>query len=162
MSERIAEIYSLLIPLADSRLLVPRACVAEVIGYQTAAPMEGAPPWYLGLVNWNARSLPLISFECACGQPIPPTGGRSRVVVFHAIGGRLDAGYFGIVSQGFPQLVRVSNDVVRPDHSRSFSDRAPVLCQIRMLNETPLIPDLERLEIMIAEETSVMPELDAG
>jgi chemosensory pili system protein ChpC len=140
MSERIAEIYSLLIPLADSRLLVPRACVAEVIGYQTPAPMDGAPAWYLGLVNWNARSLPLISFECACGQP----------------------GYFGIVSQGFPQLVRVSNDVVRPDHSRSFSDRAPVLCQIRMLNETPLIPDLERLELMIAEETSVMPERDAG
>jgi len=162
MSERIAEIYSLLIPLADSRLLVPRACVAEVIGFHTPAPMEGAPPWYLGLVNWNARSLPLISFECACGQAIPPTGGRSRVVVFHAIGGRLDAGYFGIVSQGFPQLVRVSNDVVRPDHSRSFPDRSPVLCQIRMLNETPLVPDLERLEAMIAEETSVMPELDAG
>jgi chemosensory pili system protein ChpC len=162
MSERIAEIYSLLIPLADSRLLVPRACVAEVIGFHTPAPMEGAPPWYLGLVNWNARSLPLISFECACGQAIPPTGGRSRVVVFHAIGGRLDAGFFGIVSQGFPQLVRVSNDVVRPDHSRSFSERSPVLCQIRMLNETPLVPDLERLEAMIAEETSVMPELDAG
>jgi chemosensory pili system protein ChpC len=162
MSERIAEIYSLLIPLADSRLLVPRACVAEVIGFHTPAPMEGAPPWYLGLVNWNARSLPLISFECACGQAIPPTGGRSRVVVFHAIGGRLDAGFFGIVSQGFPQLVRVSNDVVRPDHTRSFSERSPVLCQIRMLNETPLVPDLERLEAMIAEETSVMPELDAG
>ena len=48
MSERIAEVYSLLIPLADSRLLVPRACVAEVIGYQSPSPMESAPPWYLG------------------------------------------------------------------------------------------------------------------
>lgn len=162
MSERIAEIYSLLIPLADARLLVPRACVAEVIGYQVPAPMDGAPPWYLGLLNWNARSLPLVSFECACGQPIPPTGGRSRVVVFHALGGRLEGGCFGIVSQGFPQLVRVSNDVVRPDHSRSFSERAPVVCQVRMLNETPLVPDLERLENMIADETSVMPERDAG
>jgi hypothetical protein len=28
---------------------------------------------------------------------------------------------------------------------------------VRMVNETPLIPDLERLEQMIAEETSVMP-----
>jgi hypothetical protein len=26
-----------------------------------------------------------------------------------------------------------------------------------MVNETPLIPDLQRLEQMIAEETSVMP-----
>jgi hypothetical protein len=27
-----------------------------------------------------------------------------------------------------------------------------------MVNETPLIPDLQRLEQMIAEETSVMPQ----
>ncbi|MGA2024347.1 MAG: chemotaxis protein CheW [Steroidobacteraceae bacterium] len=162
MSERIAEVYSLLIPLADARLLVPRACVAEVVGYQVPAPMEAAPPWYLGLVNWNARSLPLVSFEGACGLPIPPASGRSRVVVFHALGGHIEIGYFGIVSQGFPQLVRVSNDVVRPDNSRIFAERVPVLCQVRMLNETPLLPDLERLELMIAEETSVVPERDAG
>jgi hypothetical protein len=31
-----------------------------------------------------------------------------------------------------------------------------------MLNETPLVPDLERLELMIAEETSVIPERDVG
>jgi chemosensory pili system protein ChpC len=162
MSERIAEIYSLLIPLMEARLLVPRACVAEVIGYQIPTLMEGAPPWYLGMLNWNARPLPLVSFECACGLPLPPTGNRSRVVVFHALSGRLEAGYFGILSQGFPQLVRVSNDVVRPDHSRSFGERTPVLCQVRMLNETPLVPDLERLELMIAEETSVIPERDVG
>jgi chemosensory pili system protein ChpC len=162
MTERIAEVYSLLIPLADARLLVPRACVAEVIGYQMPAPMESAPPWYLGMVNWNARNVPLVSFEGASGLMIPPASGRSRIVVFHALAGRAESGFIGIVSQGFPQLVRVSNDVVRPDNSRSFPDRMPVLCQVRMLNETPLIPDLERLESMIADETSVMPERDTG
>jgi len=93
---------------------------------------------------------------------IPPASGRSRIVVFHALAGKAESGFIGIVSQGFPQLVRVSNDVVRPDNSRSFADRVPVLCQVRMLNETPLIPDLERLELMIADETSVIPERDTG
>jgi len=158
MSERIAEVYSLLVPLAEGRLLVPRSCVAEVIGYHTPSMMTGAPPWYLGLVNWNGRSLPLVSFEGACGHNIPPPSGRSRVVVFHALNGAIDAGYMAIVSQGFPQLVRVSNDVVRPDNSRSFPERSPVLCQVRMLNEVPWVPDLERLEVMVAEETSVMPQ----
>jgi chemosensory pili system protein ChpC len=162
MTERIAEVYSLLIPLADARLLVPRACVAEVIGYQAPSPLDNAPPWYLGMVNWNARSLPLVSFEGACSMVIPLTNNRSRIVVFHALGGRAESGYIAIVSQGFPQLVRVSNDVVRPDNSRSFPDRMPVLCQVRMLNETPLVPDLDRLEAMIADETSVVPERDAG
>ena len=36
MSDLRDELYSLLVPLAGERLLVPRACVAEVIGYQTA------------------------------------------------------------------------------------------------------------------------------
>ena len=31
MAERVNEIYSLLIPLVDARLIVPRACIAEVI-----------------------------------------------------------------------------------------------------------------------------------
>jgi chemosensory pili system protein ChpC len=77
------------------------------------------------------------------------------VVVFHCLGTRLDGGNFAVISQGFPQLVRVSSDVVRPDNSRVFPERAPVICQVRMVNETPLVPDLERLEEMIAEETRV-------
>jgi chemosensory pili system protein ChpC len=162
MTERIAEVYSLLVPLADARLLVPRACVAEVIGYQAPAPADDAPAWYLGVVNWNSRILPLVSFEGACGLAVPLTNNRSRIVVFHALAGRAESGYIAIVSQGFPQLVRVSNDVVRPDHSRSFPERVPVVCQVRMLNETPLVPDLERLEAMIADAASALPERDAG
>jgi chemosensory pili system protein ChpC len=153
MAERVNEIYSLLIPLVDGRLIIPRSCIAEVIGFQTPSEMTGAPPWYIGTVNWNGRHVPLISFEGACGQNIPAASGRTRIVIFHCMGARVEAGYFGLVSQGFPQLVRVSSDVVRPDNSRVFPDRAPVICQVRMVNETPLVPDIERLEEMIADET---------
>ena len=155
MSERVQEIYSLLLPLAEGRLIVPRACVAEVVGFQVPSEMTGAPPWYIGTVPWSGKAVPLVSFEGACGQSIPAPSGRTRVVVFHCLGTRLDGGHFAVVSQGFPQLVRVSSDVVRPDNSRVFPERAPVICQVRMVNETPLVPDLERLEEMIAEETRV-------
>jgi chemosensory pili system protein ChpC len=157
MSDLRDELYSLLVPLAGERLIVPRACVAEVIGYQPPAEMTNAPPWYAGLVSWSGRSVPVVSFEGAFGQTLPVVSTRTRIVVFHAPGGKLQSGYFGMLTQGFPQLVRVNADVVRPDPSRSFPERSPVICQVRMINETPLIPDLQRLEEMIAEETSVMP-----
>jgi chemosensory pili system protein ChpC len=157
MSDLRDELYSLLVPLSGERLIVPRACVAEVIGYQAPAEMTNAPPWYLGLVSWGGRSVPVVSFEGACGQTLPTASSRTRIVIFHASGSRLQSGYFGMLTQGFPQLVRVNADVLRPDASRSFPERSPVICQVRMVNETPLIPDLERLEQMIAEETSVMP-----
>jgi chemosensory pili system protein ChpC len=149
------DLYGLLIPLLDERLLVPRACVAEVTGLQSLQEMPGAPPWYLGIAPWNGRSIPVISFEGACGQRIPPAGGRARVVVFSCLGQKLPAGHFGIASQGFPQLVRVNAGVIRPDDSSVFGERAPVLCRVRMINELPLVPDLERLEEMIADETTV-------
>jgi chemosensory pili system protein ChpC len=157
MSELRDELYSLLVPLAGERLLVPRACVAEVIGYQPPAEMTNAPPWYAGLVNWGERSVPVVSFEGAFGQALPSVSNRTRIVIFHATSGLLPGGFFGMLTQGFPQLVRVNADVIRPDQSRGFSERAPVICQVKMVNETPLIPDLQRLEQMIAEETSVMP-----
>jgi len=156
VSELREELYSLLVPLVGERLLVPRACVAEVIGYQTPADMTNAPPWYAGLVTWGGRSVPVVAFEGALGAALPIVSGRTRIVVFHAPGGKIQSGYFGMLTQGFPQLVRVNADVIRPDPSRSFAERSPVLCQVRMVNETPLIPDLARLEEMIAEETSVL------
>ena len=52
-------------PLTGERLLVPRGCVAEVVGYQTPQEMTGAPPWYLGVIGWNGRKVPLVSFEGA-------------------------------------------------------------------------------------------------
>jgi chemosensory pili system protein ChpC len=155
MAERVTEIYSLLIPLVDGRLIIPRACVAEVIGFVTPSEMTGAPPWYVGTVPWNGRQVPLVSFEGACGNNIPPASGRTRIVVLPCMGTKVDAGYFGLVSQGFPQLVRVSSDVVRPDNSRVFPDRAPIICQVRMVNEAPLVPDLDRIEEMIADETRI-------
>jgi chemosensory pili system protein ChpC len=156
MSDLRDELYSLLVPLSGERLIVPRACVAEVIGYQPPAQMTNAPPWYAGLVVWNGRSVPVVSFEGTLGQTLPIVSTRTRIVIFHAGAGLLPGGCFGVLTQGFPQLVRVNADVIRPDPARGFAERVPVICQVRMINETPLIPDLPRLEQMIAEETSVM------
>ena len=153
MAERPLEVYCVLVPLAEGRLLLPRSCVAEVVAYTPPVSMPGAPAWYLGTVSWNARSVPLVSFEGACGQAIPPASGRSRIVVLHGIGDALEGGFLGLVSQGFPQVVRVTPEVIRADRSVALPERWPALCQVRMMTEAPLIPDLERLESLVAQET---------
>jgi len=150
------EIYSLLVPLADGRLVIPRACVAEVIGYQVPAEMTGAPPWYLGVITWNGRPVPLVSFEGLNGQSIPPASARSRIVILHALGTRLEGGCLALMSQGFPQLVRIGPEVVKPE-TQGYPDRGPVLCRVRMINDSPIVPDLERIEQMIADETRAAP-----
>jgi chemosensory pili system protein ChpC len=158
MQDRPAEIYGLMVPLEGERLLVPRGCVAEVVGYQTPQEMTGAPPWHLGVISWNGRKVPMVSFEGCCGNDVAPPGSRSRVVVLNAVSGDITSGYIAILSQGFPQLVRISPEFVKVDARRSFADDSPVACQIQLLDETPLVPDLDRLEAMVARETEELPD----
>lgn len=156
-NDRPAEIYGLMVPLDKERLLVPRGCVAEVIGYQTPQEMTGAPPWHLGIISWNGRKVPMVSFEGCCGADVAPPTQRSRVVVLNAVSEAVDAGYIAILSQGFPQLVRISPEFVKLDAARSFDEGSPVVCQLQLMDESPLVPDLDRLEAMVARETEALP-----
>jgi len=146
------ELYSLLVPLSEDRLIVPRACVAEVVRFSQPNTEAGAHSWMLGTVNWNGRELPVASFEGALGKEVPAATGRTRIVVFYASAGQLKTGYFGVLTQGFPQLVRVNRDVLQLDATDGWPESAPVLCRVKMINEFPLVPDLERLENMLADE----------
>lgn len=146
------ELYSLLIPLTEDRLIVPRACVAEVVRFTKPEEREGSRDWMLGTITWTGRELPVVAYEGVMGKDVPAATGRTRVVVFYATAGKIQSGYFGMVTQGFPQLVRVNREVLRLDSSEGWPDEAPVLCRVKMINEFPLIPDLGKLEEMIAEE----------
>jgi chemosensory pili system protein ChpC len=147
------EIYSLLIPLVGERLVVPRACVAVVVRLGSPRRTVGAQDWLLGLVNWNGRVLRVVSYYGTRGRDIRAATGRTRIVVFVGSTGQLKTGYFGITTQGFPQLVRVNRDVLKLESTDGWPDGAPALCRVRMINEFPLIPDLEKLEYMLARES---------
>ena len=153
MSSESEELYSLLVPLADERLIIPRACVAEVVRFTTPEQEAGAHEWMMGTVNWNGRALPVVSFEGVLGKDKPVATGRTRIVVFYATSGQVKSGYFGVLTQGFPQLVRVNEDVLQLHTTDGWPNEAPVLCRVKMINEFPLIPDLEKLEAMLARES---------
>lgn len=153
MSAATEELYSLLVPLSEDRLIVPRACVAEVVRFTQPEQQEGAHDWMLGTVIWNGRALPVVSFEGALGKAVPVATGRTRIVVFFGSTGQLKSGHFGVLTQGFPQLVRVNKDVLKLEGKDGWPETAPVYCRVRMINEFPLIPNLEKLETMLAAES---------
>ena len=159
MEQPVEELYSLLVPLHQNRLIVPRSCVAEVIRYTAPEAIEQAPSWFRGFVNWTDRQIPVICFEDLCGLETSPVGGRTRIAIMHCIAGLLEAKYFGLLTEGFPQLVRVNRDVMEPAEREAWPENGPVICQIRMINEYPLIPDLDRIESLIQDclETAGTP-----
>ena len=147
------ELYSLLIPLRDERLLVPRICIAEVIAFADAPDMpEGEfPQWFVGTVEWSGRRVPVVTLDGDHGKEPEKRRGRRRIVIFHALTPQLAGRCYGVLTQGFPQLVRVNREILTADDEYVPPADRPVLCRVRMIHEFPVIPDFERLESMVAE-----------
>jgi chemosensory pili system protein ChpC len=156
MSQQTNELYSLLIPLQHDRLLVPRICIAEVIAFadRPEPPEDETPDWFLGTMDWNGRRLPVVSLDGAEIVHTQSRRNRRRVVVFHGLTDVMRGRYYGVVTQGFPQLIRVNADVISADLEYVPPEDRPILCRVRMIHEFPLVPDFDKLEQMIAEHSS--------
>ena len=150
MNQATEELYSLLVPLHQHRLIVPRVCVAEVVRFLMDSSADDGPSWLRGRLRWHDQEIPVISFEELAGLPGAQPGGRTRVAVFNRISDAPGLEAWGLMTEGFPQLVRVNREVMEPDTRYPWPDDGPIICQIRMINEYPLIPDLERVERLIA------------
>jgi chemosensory pili system protein ChpC len=102
--------------------------------------------WLRGIASWNGREIPVVSFERLCGFATSEPGGRTRIVVFHPLSAAEVSQPYGILAEGFPQMVRVNRDVVEADLDYTPPPGSPIVCQARLLQERALIPDLEMLE----------------
>ncbi len=66
MTAAAEELYSLLVPLSEDRLIVPRACVAEVVRFSKSEQQEGAHR--IILENQRMRSCAAPFFPCPVQQ----------------------------------------------------------------------------------------------
>jgi chemosensory pili system protein ChpC len=153
MTANIDELFSVLLALEGERLLLPRQALVEAVAWAELLPMPGAPAWYPGTLNWNGQSVPVVSFEAMLGRDVPALTGRTRIALVRAVGDRIPGRLLGVVVQGFPQTLRITRESLKTDETASSLGRGPVLCRVRMVNESALIPDLESLEAMVADET---------
>jgi chemosensory pili system protein ChpC len=153
MTANTDELFCVLLALDGERLLLPRQALVEAVAWAELLPMPGAPAWYPGTLNWNGQSVPVVSFEAMLGRDVTMLSGRTRIALLRTVGDRIPGRLLGVVVQGFPQTLRVIRESLKPDEAASPPERGPVLCRVRMVNESALIPDLESLEAMVADET---------
>ena len=155
MEHPVEELYSLLVPLHEARLIVPRSCVAEIVRYSSPENCDtDSPDWFRGFIDWNNQQVPVVSIEDLCSMPSIEPGGRTRVAIFNGLSETLGGRVFGLLTEGFPQLVRVNRDVMELYDEHEWPEDGPIICQIRMINEYPLIPDLEVLESLVQEQVA--------
>ena len=138
-------IRGVLIQVADARLLLPNATIAEVLSFANPDPLDGAPDWLLGRIRWRGWQLPLVSFARFAGIAEEQGGLGSKVIVLKALGGNPKRPYFALLTQGFPRLVTVTEQTLA---TQEEGDGLPagVLARVRLNENDAMVPDLAALE----------------
>jgi len=148
------EIRGVLISVSGGRLLLPNASVSEVITMSSPEPVENSPEWLLGTVNWRGWKVPLISFPRLVGWSEPGHALNSRVAIIKALGGNPRMPFFAVVTQGFPRLTALSEDVII-----ASTDGEPVpegiSAQVMVRDDDACIPDLAAVEARVAAAIGV-------
>ena len=141
LEHRTSNLTGLLLPLADRNLILPNVAVAELIDYQQGTFDLDTPPWYLGLVTWRDRQIPLLSFESACGQKTV-IGERARIVILNALGGRPDLKFIALLVQGIPRSYKLDSQLSYVDVPLCSPEQAAV----QVGEHVAKVPDLLALE----------------
>lgn len=136
-------VHTLILPLSQSALLVPSAMVAEVVNVGELIPTARPEAWFVGLMNWRFRTVPVISFDHLLhGQALPPNP-RSKIVVFYPLEGRKANEFFGVLTQGEPQPRSFGDPESLSD--TQDSDNPYLTVKIRLDKITVGIPRVEAL-----------------
>lgn len=136
------ELFCILVPLADGKLILPRAVVEEVRSLGEVQSLPDVPPWLVGNVRWNGAKIPLVAIESLIGQHVRERSRRSRMVVVRTPEGTLEPNVMAIHAQGFPYILRVTPELLTAGNS---TEDEGMFTRVSLGLEQPVIPDLPAL-----------------
>lgn len=148
------EIRGVMLPVTGGRVLVPNTTMAEVITFAQPTPLADAPSWLLGRLAWRGWGLPVLAFSAMAGVAEEESSENARVAILKALSGHARLPYFGVLTQGFPRLTLISQDMLVPDEDAGELPTG-VREQVRVHGEPAWIPDLAAVENLIVEALNV-------
>jgi chemotaxis signal transduction protein len=135
-------VHALEVPTHTLPLLLPSACMAEVVSLARLARVPLAPPWLVGVLGWRSRPVPVVSYDLLAGGEWHAPGPRARVVVLYPLPGRESWEFVGLLAAAEPQSRQIDAGVA----SVAVQDSYPgIAAGIRFDNRLVGIPDFAAL-----------------
>lgn len=147
-----SNINSLIFQLQGGLLILPDMAVAEIVDYQKVQQLqdhqEGDEAWFLGRLSWRDRDVALISFDALDQQRSFEADDNAKIVVVNSVAERESFHYWAFVINAAPKMQSIDSEalVVIPDVP--LGEVTVALAEL--LGETVIIPDLEKIEGLIA------------
>ena len=144
------EIPSLLIPIANCKLVLPTVSVAEMIPYSSPIlPSTDMPDWFLGHLQWRQTQVPMVSYERLNGEPLADIKPESQLIILNNTGVSADLPFFCMPTQGIPRLSRVAMNEISDNtavEAREYDEM-----QVFVAGEQAVLPDVSKIEKVCAQ-----------
>jgi len=142
----LTDISSMLLPVEGCTLLLPGVVVAEIVTFVTPEPddSEDVPAWFLGHIYWRNQRVPLVAFEALIGGGTPLVSSHCRIAILNNTGLSHQLGFFAILLQATPKLLRLTPDELSVNHEK-ISEEGEKL-HVTVGGEEAVIPDVEFAE----------------
>jgi len=141
-------LHCTLAPMQAEALLLPTNVIAEVVEFIEPVPVNSAPQWFLGQIEWENRQVPVFSYAALIsGEPPADITGKARIMIIKSLSDSARMPYLGILISDIPSLltVRVDELVNTGDEKMSLG----VYCHVDIQNQAAIIPDLDRLTHLV-------------
>ena len=129
--------------------------VQEIRGYEKVTPIPGAPDYLKGVMNLRGTIVPVIDLRVKFGAADPRYDAFTVVIIL-----RLGMRVFGIVVDGVSDVIRLSDNEVRPAPQLGAMVNAEFLAGVGTQGERMvLLMDIERFlsssELKLLESVAV-------
>jgi len=146
------EIRCLLIPTDEENLVLPMSTMSEVVDITQLQPIDDAPSWLLGQVEWESRQVPVFSFSALInGRDPGALTSRSKIIILKSLSDSARMPYLGLLLGGVPKPITVKEDqlVATGDDKTSLG----VYRRVTIEEQQAIVPDLDRLTHLVTHAT---------
>lgn len=129
-------------------LLLPTSVLAEVMDFQQPAPLDAAPPWLLGQIEWEKRQVPVCNF-CALINATDPGENSldAKIMIIKSLSDSARVPYLGLLLSDLPSMISVEQcDIVETGDDRKSLG---VFRRITIQEQEAIIPELDRLTHLV-------------
>lgn len=141
-------VHCMLLPTEPVPLLLPSACIAEVIASPEIHQTEGTSTWTAGHTEWRGQRIAVLSWEALHPGTLPEKERRARVVVMNPMPDLTGSGFWAILCHGEIQPVAIHPHTASSDLPPELDGRYVAMTVI-FGEDIAVIPDMQALSLVL-------------
>ncbi len=141
-------VHCMLLPTEPVSLLVPSACIAEVIASPVLEGLVNEAEYLAGVMVWHEQRIPVISWEALHPGAVPDTERRAKAAVMNPMPGTAGSGYWAIHCYGDIQAAAIHQHTASCESPAGLDERY-IAMTVKLGDELAVIPDMGALGLLL-------------